>query len=786
MDSTLSVPKIVFLHDQAAYPLVSGIPLTFGRSHQSPVDHAQHVRLAHREMAPHHCQISFDGHQVVFAPLQAELPCYVNGQIISQAVIIDHGCVVTFGPFNIELDSPGKSIEGLPESEPQPMASVVGAISLEDGLTIGCGASCVVRLESEEFADYPDGTLQVLIQKNEDGFHITDQGSEPAWLNGQLFSAENLIIGDYLQIGTQSLRFDGRSLVGVERVLGGQLDAVQISKAYGDTQVLHETSFQAPPGGFIGILGPSGHGKTTLLKVISGIERPQSGQVLVNGMDLFDSLDYNRSLMGYVPQDDIVHGELTVWDALTYSAYLRLPDWTSPREVDKLIARILHDLGLYRPDKGIDHSHKRLTELSGGQRKRVSVAVELLNRPQILFLDEPTSGLDPGMEFELMSTLRSLTQSGCTVICTTHVLENVFLMDSVAVIFQGRRVFQGDSARARVHFEVDRLSEVYTRLDEGRDRWIKAAYPPPEGIRPQERPVQDLVTAYKKSTPRAIRHLLSRHWAILRSDPKNLLLLFGQPIIIGLLITLAAVTEGAVVTKLFLAHVTTFWFGCSNAAQEVVKERPIFTREKFVGLSVNAYLLGKVFALGSIACLQALILFGVLFINVHGLNEPVRGDLGWQLTALILSALTATGIGLALSSWAKRQAQAVLAVPLIIIPQILLAGYVFPLEIWRPEVKKEGQPAIQRVIAVLSAATPSGSAQKIMDTSYFWNRPASNSGPINENIPYENLKIAAWKENNNISSPVYNDASGAKSGIAVLLLWSMISYAFAWVHLRRT
>ncbi len=819
-------PKIVFLHDQATYPLVRGIPLTLGRSHEGPVEHAQHVRLAHREMAPHHCQVSWDGIAVIFAPLQAEFPCYINGQVVTEAVPVDHGDILTFGPFNIELDAPEHELFPA-EAEPMLPPSLVGTIPLEDGLTIGCGPSCSVPLESEEFADYPDGAFQVLVEEAPEGFRVGDRGTEPSWLNGQLFSDEDLIIGDYLQIGSQNLRFDGRSFVGVSRTLGAELHATGIYKAYGETKVLQDASFDAPSGQFIGILGPSGSGKTTLLKVISGIENLQGGQVLVNGVDLFENLSYCRSLMGYVPQDDIVHEELTVWEAMAYSAYLRLPDWTSDREIHKLIVKILESLGLYRPEKNIDHTRKRLTELSGGQRKRVSVAVELLNRPQILFLDEPTSGLDPGMEFELMSTLRSLTQSGCTVICTTHVLENVFLMDSVAVIYHGCRVFQGDSTRARSHFDVDRLSEVYTTLDEEGQKWVQSAAlalaDSPMGESAEANAALEEREAAKKSTVRAIKHLLSRQIAILLADPKNLMLLLGQPFIIGLLITLAAVDEGAAITKLFLAHVATFWFGCSNAAQEIVRERAIFSREKMVGLGVNAYLLGKVVAAGGISCLQALLLFGVLRLNVHEITRSIKappsadGDTGtgtaeaasglalywdglpgsvpWQLIAMLLTALASSLIGLALSSWAKRPAQAALAVPLIIIPQILLAGYVFPLQDWRPEDEGALSAGVKRMVGAFSAITPSGAAQKIVDTSFYWQMESLNSGTAFA-TPFENLRIKDWKKDippiepgagtSRKIEPAYKDVRPASFGMAILFLWCVVSYGFAWTQLRKT
>lgn len=782
MVSSASAPRLVFLHDNAAFALTVGVPLTLGKQRQGKAG-AQHLCLDHPDVAPLHCQVFWDGVSLAFEALQTALPCYVNGQAVSGTCGLDDGDVLSFGPYHVEIAGAvqGSAPSPLESREPEPReARLAGVIKLKNGLTIGCGTFNDVCLDQGEDTDYPEGSFQVLIKESAKGFHIVDQGAEPAWLNGQLFSGEDLIIGDYLQIGSHSLRYDGRALVGVPRALGGELEAFGIQKSYHGAPVLKQAGFTAPSGQFIGILGPSGHGKTTLLKVISGLEIPQAGTVLINGVDLFGNLDACRSLMGYVPQDDIVHGELTVWQALEYSAYLRLPDWTSDREIQKLIAKILENLGLYRPDKNIDHTRKKLTELSGGQRKRVSVAVELLNRPQILFLDEPTSGLDPGMEFELMSTLRNLTQSGCTVICTTHVLENVFLMDSMAVIYQGQRVFQGDSTRARAHFHVDRLSEIFTCLQNNPNEWLEKMYPPANQHPKVGAPLSSDYLAVKKtrkSAYRAVRHLLSRHWTILKADPKNVLLLLGQPVLIGLLITCAAVTETSAVTKLFLAHVVTFWFGCSNAAQEIVKERAIFTREKFVGLGVLSYLLSKGFALGGIACLQALLLYSVLLVNVHHLSTALPGAPIWQLGALLLTALASTSIGLALSSWAKRQSQAILMVPLIIIPQILLAGYVFPLSIWRKD--KPTNQLVQKALTEVSAITPCGAAQRVMDVSYVW-RPYQDGG--SQEDVYSNLNLESFDWESIEKTP---PSKPGITGLSTLLAWALGGLVFAWRQLRK-
>jgi ABC-type multidrug transport system ATPase subunit len=169
---------------------------------------------------------------------------------------------------------------------------------------------------------------------------------------------------------------------------------------------------------------------------LAGCGLPTPAAILID-IDYYQSFDALRSRIGYVPQDDIVHSELTVIEAFTFSVRLRLPAGTPVSEIDVLVEDTIARLGLN------DRSHFRISQLSGGQRKRINVDIELLNRPLLLFLDEPTTGLDPFSEFKLMELLRTLADAGCTVVCTTHVIENAFLMDQIAVMTKGRLVFQG-------------------------------------------------------------------------------------------------------------------------------------------------------------------------------------------------------------------------------------------------------------------------------------------------------------------------------------------------------
>ncbi len=472
--------------------------------------------------------------------------------------------------------------------------------------------------------------------------------------------------------------------------------AVSLNRKAGSSLILQDASLVVEPGQFIGILGPSGSGKSTLLNALSGLRPADSGRVLVDDTDFYSNLNQLRQLFGYVPQDDIVHGELTVREALTFSARLRLPAGTPQREIETLVRQMMNNLGL------AERENLRIALLSGGQRKRVSVGVELLRRPPLLFLDEPTSGLDPFAEFKLMELLRRLADTGCTVICTTHVMENVYLMDQIAVISAGRVIFQGPPETARTRFGVTRLSGLYDALQTIEPKLLRSVPPPtvPEHLEPAEKKIP----AAKRKQAFALPILLRRQFTIFRSDLKNLLIALGQPLIIGILVCWVTPNEPL---AQFFAYIATLWFGCSNSAQEIVKEVPIYRRERLVGLSRWSYLLSKFLWMGTLTNIQSLILYACFVISGHAWPPAI----GWQLISLFLLGYAATGIGLTVSAVARSPLQAVMLVPLILIPQILLSGYTV-------RTNQMSEPVL-----FVSKLMPSFAAQRISDASALLYRP---------------------------------------------------------------
>jgi len=591
-----------------------------------------------------------------------------------------------------------------------------------------------------------------MIESGPKGYRLLDLHSKSgSFVNGRRFDEHDLVIGDQIQFGPFFFIYDGKQLIRVRRLSVGRIIAIGLTKQGDNGPILNRAGFVAEPGQFIGILGPSGAGKTTLLNALSGLRPAESGKILFDQTDLYKNLGQLRSLFGYVPQDDIVHFDLTVTEALTFAARLRLPAGTPRSEIVKLVNHTITSLGLS------DRVNLKTGRLSGGQRKRVSVGVELLSRPPLLFLDEPTSGLDPLAEFKLMELLRRLADTGCTVVCTTHVMENVYLMDQIAIISDGRVVFQGAPDEARSKFGVTRLSALYDAL-QAIDPKNLPAFEPAVPVEPeQERPAA--VPLAKKKRAFSLPILLHRQFAIFRADVKNLIILLAQPIIIGALVAWVASDPQL---DQFFAYIATLWFGCSNSAQEVVRELQIYRRERLVGLSRGSYLTSKFLWMGGLTAIQSLLIYATIAIGRLG----TQGAAHWQVIGLILLAFAATGIGLTVSAFARTPMQAVMLVPLLLIPQILFSGFTVPAGDMAPPV------------LALSQIMPSFASERIADVSFLINKKIS--GELAREYSKAYFNINDWYRSRTgerlKTGMVYTDTRPLWIAYLSLILWTISGY----------
>src|SRR6266545_2550356 len=388
----------------------------------------------------------------------------------------------------------------------------------------------------------------------------------------------------------------------------------------GGRQVLHDVGFTIGAGELVALVGGSGAGKSTLLDAIAGVRSADEGTVLYDGVDYYHNLGAYRSSLGYVPQEDIIHRELSVASTLRYSAGLRLPPGTSNAQSERAVADALDALDL------TERADVRVGALSGGQRKRASIAVELLTRPHVFFLDEPTSGLDPATGAELMRQLRRLADTGRTVVLTTHTPDDIAICDKV--VFRARDgylAFVGTPEEAKRYFEVDAYEEVYERLavEATPEQWGRrfAAANAPTDERPAD----------TRATPPAARASagpLGQWWTLTRRNAEilvrnrlTLAIVLGSPLLVVAMLAVlfqpgafdfAHPSPSATVMILFWVAFGGFFFGLTYGLLQICTELPIVRRERLVNLRIVPYVLSKVAVLMPLLLLVIVVMLGIL------------------------------------------------------------------------------------------------------------------------------------------------------------------------------
>lgn len=299
--------------------------------------------------------------------------------------------------------------------------------------------------------------------KQEGGtYRIIDQNStNHVYVNAELVTNHLLRLGDEIRIGPYKLLFEGNQITQYDESNFIRIDAQNLRKTGNNNVVLlNNISLTIPPRKFVALVGGSGAGKSTLMDALNGLRPAQDGKVLYNGQDYYRNLAAFSTMMGYVPQDDIVHRDLTVERALYYAAKFRLPSDFTNEQIEQRISEVLEDTELTGRRKLL------VKKLSGGQRKRVSIAMELLANPGLFFLDEPTSGLDPGLDRKMMYLLRKLADAGHTIVLVTHATNNINACDYVCFLTQGGRLaYFGPPEQAKTYFGKTDFAEIYTSLE---------------------------------------------------------------------------------------------------------------------------------------------------------------------------------------------------------------------------------------------------------------------------------------------------------------------------------
>ncbi|MGC5567471.1 FHA domain-containing protein [Streptomyces sp. FR-108] len=475
----------------------------------------------------------------------------------------------------------------------------------------------------------------------------------------------------------------------------------------GGKQILKDVSFGVPEKSLIAVIGPSGSGKSTLLKALTGYRPANEGDVLYDNRNLYKQFAELRQRIGLVPQDDILHKELTVKKALKYAAKLRFPADTTTQERDSRIDEVLRELKLDV------HKEKKVTSLSGGQRKRVSVALELLTKPSLIFLDEPTSGLDPGMDRDVMQLLRGLADDGRTVLVVTHSVAELAICDKLLVMAPGGSVaYFGPPEEALNFFGYDTWADVFSAFENYRDydwagRWKGSQHyqmyaadidavapqsvdmPSPQAMRPPK--PQGWVSQ--------LSTLVRRYVSVIASDKGFLALTVILPAVLGAVSLLIEpdktllvneklqpnglpIPNSTAATVLLILAVGACFAGAANSVRELIKERVIYERERATGLSRSAYLMSKVIVLGVITMFQGALVGAIGFMSRTIPDEGLilGGAVALELSLPIMAlGFTSMMFGLVISSLVKTAEKTMPLLVMFAIIQVVFTGCLFPL-----------------------------------------------------------------------------------------------------------
>ena len=498
------------------------------------------------------------------------------------------------------------------------------------------------------------------------------------------------------------------------RLVGGELrqfiDSGDVSliaqdltvRGPGGKVLLDRVSFPISERSLVAVIGPSGAGKTTLLRALTGMAPATEGAVLYDHRDLYSHYAELRHRIGLVPQEDVIYPHLTPRRALGYAAELRFPGDTSDKERSVRVQEVLDELKLNQTtkDRPEPTADTPAAALSGGEKKRVNIALELLTKPSVLFLDEPTSSLDVELKEDVVDSMKELAKDGRTIIMVTHDLEYLDQCDRVLVLKPGgQMVFYGPSDEGLRHFGKSRWVEVYRALRAEPERdWAgeferSSCYLQyvASGLTGQV-PDSARGPAEPPPAPRSrlaqLAILCRRYTALIAADRGFLISLAVVPIVFGALVRLLAGRQGLVgarnvnaeTTLLFLALIAVLG-GAAGSVRELIKERAMYVRERTAGLSAGAYLLSKVTVLGLITGLQAAVL---VLIGVGGVPLPHRGaylpsPLVEILLAVVVLAIASMTVGLAVSAFVDSSEKTMQALVLIAIAQVMLSGGVLAL-----------------------------------------------------------------------------------------------------------
>lgn len=688
--------KLLIDWDGGSTVINPGKPYVIGR------DKSADIQVLGSKVSRSHLRLEFNGENWRAIDLDSSNGTFYEGKPFSELDIFDQISIFLGGDAGQEirvhpLQLGKKKTKDAPRKVQTPRgdqtlvaSSLEGFIQKHDDQTARIRLQQRIRIGRDSANDWQIDDLTVsrfhaeIVQNDNGGFDLVDlRSANGSFINGISIRRREIEIGDLISIGGVTRRFTSDGLESPIGVEGIDIVAKELHFSVGSKELLSDINFHLGPRSLTAIVGPSGAGKSTLLNAITGRTTPTAGQILIGGRDLHKEYGDLSQRIGLVPQADILHTRLTVRQALTYGAALRFPSETSKQEREARVNEVMEKLEL------TPRADLRIDKLSGGQRKRASIGLELLTKPSILVLDEPTSGLDPGLDAHVMETLRKLADDGQTVVLVTHSVDNLNFCDNVVLMASGGRIaYAGPSSTVFTALGKNNWAEVFRMLSSPEALLLsnkkRAGVVSSVAELPQEK-------VKKQSWARQLMTLSSRYLRVIASDRYYLGLLAAIPILIGLICYATAGELGLGTglpdkrgnlfnpiarSNLMILILGTVFIGLSTSIQEIIKEDPIRLREKSVGIRSSTYLMSKVLVLGVATSIQTFI-----FVSIVLFNRPVPAQglfIGSAyLEILFLTVLLGFGsmcLGLLISSILTSSEQAMPILVGLTMAQVVLSG----------------------------------------------------------------------------------------------------------------
>jgi ABC-type multidrug transport system ATPase subunit len=654
-----------------------------------------------------HLEINLDGANCSIKDLGGLNGTFVNRKKIDNVRVLKNGDNISIDNDDMDRES-GVLIEYIKTFQNNLENTKTLNLEGKESIIIGRDKDCDIFLDHSKIS-----RNHLKLTKVNGHWEVEDlKSTNGTFINGDKLEGKTILKNND-SIFVVNAKFTYRNNILNYTVLknGVSIDAINISKVVKNKRIkktlVDKVNLSINQGEFVAIVGGSGAGKSTLMDCINGFRPATSGTVLINGDDLYSNYGSYKEIMGYVPQKDIMYNNLTLYEMLYYSAQLRLPLDTSTKEIDERVKKVIHNVLLDGKE------NIKIKKLSGGQKKRVNIALELIAEPKLLFLDEPSSGLDPGSDKSIMDLLKELSVMGTTIMLITHSTDNLELCDKIIFLgYGGKLSYYGSPEKMVDFFEVKSVTDIFVKLsivkDESKltdieieNKLIKEAEKyryklENEDIEYKTR-VEELTkldtdkkksiknNSVKKNKLWQLWILMKRYFKLIISDKTSLMIMLGQAPLVVLILNIVSDkdsfdTFGNATQVLFTITSMTSIMGILNSFLEIVKEREVLKREYSSNLGLIPYLLSKISLLSIICILQGLIIsIGAKnIIDLPDKSLVFNNGIDFFIT-LSLALISSTAMGVLISAYAPTTERATFMMPLAIMPQLVFSGVLFTL-----------------------------------------------------------------------------------------------------------